>query len=373
MIDNPRTDEHGAVGDAKPAPADKTARLSSLTAAEWRQKCVTNAEVVQAPTLEAVKAVRRALGDSVLTTPVIQWRPPLSSGILDPATELWVKLELFQYTGTFKIRGALTVMRSLDAAQRERGVVAISGGNHAIAVSAAARELGITAKVVLPRSANVYRRAQCAAYGSEMIIVDDVFEGFRRVADVEREEGRYFVHPFEGPLTAMGTGTVALEFLAQVPEPLDVIVLPVGGGGLCGGMSAVIKQASPSTVVIGVEPYGADSMTRSLDAGAPAKLDKIATIADSLAPPYALPYSFGLVQSHVDEMVRIDDDAMRSGMRLIFDHFKMAVEPACAAAASAVLVCGLKERFHGKRIGILFCGSNIDLQSASDIMHGRIA
>jgi threonine dehydratase len=206
-----------------------------------------------------------------------------------------------------------------------------------------------------------------------MIIVDDVFEGFKRVADIEREEGRYFVHPFEGPLTALGTGTIALEFLAQVPEPLDVIVLPVGGGGLCGGMSAVIKQASPATLIIGVEPCGADSMTRSLKAGAPVKLEKIATIADSLAAPYALPYSFGLVQSHIDEMLRIDDEAIRSGMRLIFDHFKMAVEPACAVAAAAVLVCGLKERFRGKRIGILFCGSNIDLPTVCELMHDRTA
>jgi len=346
----------------------KDAQGSSLPSTQWRQNCATCTEPVHPPPLDAVRAVHRALGSSVLRTPVVRWRPPESAGILDPATELWVKLELFQYTGTFKIRAALTIMRSLDAAQRERGVVAISGGNHAIAVSAAARELGISAKVVLPRSANAYRRAQCAVYGSEMIIVDDVFVRFRRVADIEREEGRYFVHPFEGPMTALGTGTVALEFLSQVPEPCDLIVLPVGGGGLCGGMAAVIKQVAPSTVVIGVEPYGADSMTRSLEVGVPTRLDQIATIADSLGSPYALPYSFGLVQAHVDEMLRIDDDTIRSSMRLIFDHFKMAVEPACAAAAAAVLMCGLKERFQGKRIGILFCGSNIDLPTAAEIM-----
>ncbi len=180
---------------------------------------------------------------------------------------------------------------------------------------------------------------------------------------IEAEEGRVAVHPFEGPLTALGTATVGLEFMEQAPD-LDAVIIPIGGGGLCAGMATAIKQLNPRCAVYGVEPEGADTMRRSFAAGTPQAIDTVRTIADSLGAPYALPYSFDLCRRHVDELVLIDDEAIRRAMGLLFSDMKLAVEPAGAAATAAL--CGpLRERLQGGRVGLIVCGANIDLASFS--------
>ena len=194
-----------------------------------------------------------------------------------------------------------------------------------------------------------------------MELVDNVQDAFARVQQIQQEEGRFFVHPFEGPLTTLGTATVGLEFATQAPD-LDAVIIPIGGGGLCAGMACAFKQMQPGCRVIGVEPVGADSMHRSFRAGTPQGIDKVRTIADSLGAPYALPYSFELCQRYLDDLVLIDDDAMRRAMGLLYGSMKLAVEPAGAAATAAL--CGpLLDRLRGKRVGVLVCGSNIDLES----------
>jgi threonine dehydratase len=281
-------------------------------------------------------------------------------------TQVFLKLELFQQTGTFKPRGALTVMLNLDREALDRGVTAVSAGNHAIAVAFAARLLNTTAKVVMPKTANPFRVERCRAYGAEVVLVDDVAQAFDRVEQIQAEEGRYFVHPFEGPLTALGTATLGLEFCTQVSD-LDAVIIPIGGGGLCAGMATAIKLLQPSCQVFGVEPRGADTMRRSFAAGKPRSIDKVRTIADSLGAPHAMPYSFGLCQKYVDELVMIDDDEMRRSMGLLFRNMKLAVEPAGSAATAAL--CGpLRARLRGKRVGVLVCGSNIDVKTFTDTM-----
>lgn len=327
----------------------------------------------QAPTLEEIYAARERLGDRVRETPVWRWRGREIDDRLAPErdpkrgpkkgsdTEVWLKLELFQYAGTFKPRGALLAM--LDLRERDpegfaRGVTAVSAGNHAMAVGYAARALGTTAKVVMPKNASPARVAGCRSYGVEVVLVDDVHEAFDEVARIEREEGRFFVHPFEGRHVALGTGGVGLELARQVAD-LDAVIIPIGGGGLAAGVSAAIKQGRPECTVFGVEPEGADTMRRSFASGKPEAIDRVRTIADSLGAPHAAPYSFSVCRRFVDELVTVDDDALRRSMALLFRGAKLAVEPA-GAAATAALVGPLRERLAGKRVGLIVCGANID-------------
>ena len=311
------------------------------------------------PDIEQIRGARRRLGDLVRETPVWRWQALDLAAILGAETEVFLKLELFQHTGSFKPRGALTVMLDLDAAARRQGVTAVSAGNHAIAVAFSAQLLGTTAKVVMPKTANPFRVARCRAYGAEVELVDDVQQAFARVQQIQAEDGRIFVHPFEGPLTALGTATVGLEFATQAPD-LDAVIIPIGGGGLCAGMACAFKQLQPACQVIGVEPVGADTMHRSFQAGSPQAIERVRTIADSLGAPYALPYSFAMCRTFVDELVLIDDPALQQAMGLLYNSMKLAVEPAGAAATAAL--CGpLRDQLAGKRVGVMVCGANIDL------------
>jgi threonine dehydratase len=321
-------------------------------------------------TLEAVRAVRERLGDLVDRTPVRLWRDPALDRIVGAETRVFLKEELFQRTGTFKPRGALAVMLDLAPAALARGVVTVSAGNHAMATAYAAGVLGTTAKVVMPRTANPFRVEACRDLGASVELVDDVHQAFARVKEIEETEGRSFVHPFEGPLTALGTATLGLELAEQV-EDLDAVIVPVGGGGLAAGVSAALKLARPGCRVFGVEPEGADSMHRSFAAGSPQAIDKVRTIADSLGAPHAAPYSFALCRRNLDELVLVDDDALRGAMRLLFRSAKLAVEPAGAAATAAL--CGpLRERLRGRRVGLVVCGANIDPETYSaHLLAGR--
>jgi threonine dehydratase len=318
------------------------------------------------PTLAAIRAARARLGDYIVETPVWRWRGLDIERVIGTESELFLKLELFQYTGTFKVRVALTVMLHQPPDVLARGVTAVSAGNHAIAVAFAARLLGSSAKVVMPKSANPARVAICQSYGAEVVLAEDVQAAFRRVEQIKEEEGRFFVHPFEGALTVLGDATVGLEFGAQVSD-LDAVIIPIGGGGLCAGMAAAIKQLQPRCKIYGVEPVGADTMRRSIAAGAPQRLERVQTIADSLGAPMALPYSFGLCQRYVEEVVLVSDEELCAAMRLLFQGMKLAVEPAGAAATAAL--CGpLLKRLQGQRIGVIVCGSNIDANTYTKLL-----
>lgn len=310
------------------------------------------------PTLDAIRATRERLGKRVLTTPVRLWQDGAISRAVGPETRVFLKEELFQRTGSFKPRGALSVMLDLAPEALARGVTAVSAGNHAMAVAYAASTLGTTAKVVMPKSANPFRVERCRELGATVELVEDVHQAFGRVREIEATEGRSFVHPFEGPLTALGTATLGLELVEQAGE-LDAVVVPIGGGGLCAGVAAAVKLASPGTRVFGVEPEGADSMHRSFAAGSPQAIEAVRTIADSLGAPHAAPYSYALCRRYVDELALVSDDELRRAMYLLFASAKLAVEPAGAAATAAL--CGpLLERLRGKRVGVIVCGANID-------------
>lgn len=316
---------------------------------------------MNAPTLAEIRDAKEKLSGYVVTTPVWQWRNQDITEVLGADTKVFLKLELFQHTGSFKPRGALMVMLGLDPEAMRVGVTTVSAGNHAIAVSYAAQVVGTTAKVVMPKSANPIRIARCKSFGGLVELVDDVHQAFERVRQIENQEGRVFVHPFEGPLTATGTATVGFEFCDQVPD-LETVIIPIGGGGLCAGISTSFKLMQPHCRVIGVEPEGADTMHRSFASGKPESIPAVRTIADSLGAPFAEPYSFSLCRQNVDELVMVDDDEIRRAMALLFKGVKLAVEPAGAAATSA-LIGPLRDRLRGQRVGLIVSGTNIDINT----------
>ncbi len=308
------------------------------------------------PHIDEIAALRDRLAENITATPVV--RCPSIESAFGGRTEVQAKLEFLQRTGTFKARGALATLLGLDDAQRARGVTAVSAGNHAIATSFAAQALGTTAKVVMIRSANPARIASCEEYGAEVVLADDVHAAFELAEQIQQTEGRYLVHPFEGRAVALGTGTVGLEICERVSQ-FDTLLVPIGGGGLIGGIANAVKQLRPDCEIIGVEPTGADTMHRSRAAGSPQAIDRVRTIADSLGAPYAMPYSFGLTEANVDRLVLVDDDMLRRGMGFLFREMKIAVEPACAATTAALLG-PLRDDLRGKRIVLVMCGSNID-------------
>lgn len=320
--------------------------------------------------LQDIEETRELLRPHVVVTPLHRWRGIELDERLGAGAEVALKLELFQYTGTFKARGALSVMLRLPKDQLARGVTAVSAGNHAIAVAFAARKLGTSAKVVMMASANPARVARAQAYGAEVIKAPDGKTAFALAQQIERDEGRAFVHPFEGPYTALGTATLGMEWSEQA-GPLDAVILPVGGGGLAAGVASAFKLLQPDCRVFGVEPEGADTMHRSFEAGEPVARADVATIADSLAPPYSLPYSLGLCRAAIDELVMIDDDQIRDAMGVLFREMKLAVEPA-GAASTAALLGPLKDRLRGKRVGVIACGANIDIDGfAAAVRQGQ--
>ena len=317
------------------------------------------------PTIDAIRANRKRIGDFVIVTPIRQLVDDAVAAAVGESTDVWLKEELFQRTGSFKPRGALSVMLDLDKEALARGVTGVSAGNHAISLGYSARILGTTAKVVMPKTANAFRVQKCRDLGAEVELVDNVTEAFARVKEIEAEEGRTFVHPYEGPKTAMGTASVGMEFIDQTRDAgvtLDAVIVAAGGGGLTGGVACAVKQMSPDTAVYVVEPTGADTMYRSFIEESPQSLDAVRTIADSLGAPRCEPYSFALNRRFVDEVVLVTDDQIRDGMRLLFRSAKLAVEPA-GAAALAALMNPLRERLEGRRVGLVVCGANIDAES----------
>ena len=325
---------------------------------------------ISAVTLNAMRMRTDELKSMVVRTPVVPLQSSLISRILDNGT-LYLKLECFQHTGTFKARGALSVARSIPIAKKSKGITAASAGNHAIASAWAARQCNMSAKVVMQSSANPFRVALARAENAEVIMKDGGPATFGEAERLQREEGRTFIHPFEGINTTLGAAGVGLEFLEDIPD-LEAVIVSVGGGGLISGVASAVKAINPHCQVYGVEPTGADSMSRSLVAKRPITLDKVDTIADSLSPPMALPFGYALCAAYVDDIVTVTDDDICSSMIILQQEAKLAVEPA-VGAAMAGLMLPLRERLRGKRVGLIICGANIDEEGYCKLLErGRI-
>ncbi len=321
---------------------------------------------VEIPTLDEIRATRSRIDPYIVRTPVWRWQSEAMAKMLGPETEVWLKLELFQKTGTFKPRGAVNKLLQLSPKDRQRGVTAVSAGNHAIAVAYAAQIFGVSAKVVMPASAPLFRVEKARSYGAEVVLVEDVYEGFAEVERIQAEEGRAFVHPFEDRAIIAGQATVGLEMCEDTP-PLDMLIVPVGGGGLAAGIAAAVKRLQPGCALYGVEPEGADTMHRSFGSGRLESIESVRTIATSLGAPAALPYSYGLCRHLLEDIVLVSDEEMICGIRLLFHEMKLACEPACAASTAALLG-PLRAQAAGRRVGLILCGSNIGVDTFAELM-----
>ncbi|MBC7394438.1 MAG: threonine/serine dehydratase, partial [Variovorax sp.] len=271
------------------------------------------------PTLEAIRELSAALEPYVFKTPVLD-----KDALADLAgTRLNFKFELLQASGTFKARGAFSNMLALDDKQRQAGVTCVSAGNHAVAVAYAAMKLGIGAKVVMIKTASPFRVALCHQYGAEVVMADNGAAAFERVRQIEQEEGRFFVHPFNGYRTVLGTATLGYEWATQAPA-LDAVMLPIGGGGLAAGVATAFKLVQPDCKVYGVEPEGADGMAQSFRAGHPIKMGPMQGIPDSLMAPHTEAYSYELCSRSIDRLVTVSDDQIRRAMLHLFEELKLS-------------------------------------------------
>lgn len=311
------------------------------------------------PSSSEFQAAHRTLKGRVIRTPTMALSHDPFSAVLPEGSTVQAKLELFQHAGSFKARGAFLGIQGLPTARREAGVVAASGGNHAIAVSWAAHAEKVDASILMPQTADPLRVEICKTLGARVTLVPDIASAFRDMQKQAELDGRTIMHPFDAMHMTLGAGSCGIEMLEDAGDA-DVFIIPVGGGGLISGMSAVLRQARPDAEIIGVEPFGADSMYRSFEAGQPVAIEKVDTIADSLGSPYAMRFSYDITRENVDAITRVTDDEIRNAMRLYYEALRIVAEPACATALAAV--CGpLRERCKHAKVAILACGSNISV------------
>lgn len=292
--------------------------------------------------------------------PHLHRTPLIGSSYLDSRLGIHVRIkaESLQKTGSYKPRGVLNRVAELSDEERRRGVVTVSAGNHAQAAAFACARESIPCAVVMPSTAPGVKIEATRDYGATVVLHDDMRSLFQRCEEVREQRQATFVHPFDHPATVAGTGTVGLEILEDFPE-VDTVICGVGGGGLICGIARSMKLLAPSVRVIGVEPIGAPTMTRALEAGEPVQLESIDTIADGLSAPFAGALNLEIVQQDVDAVVLVSDDDILTAMRVYFDRMKLVVEPAGAAALGALLAG--KVPAPGGNVCIVASGGNVDL------------
>ena len=313
-------------------------------------------------TLDALRDAQRAISGKLHRTPMMQSH---ALGRLIDA-QLLLKAELFQKTGSFKPRGAIAKLATLSVAEKERGVITISAGNHAQGVAYAAGLLGIEATVVMPEAAVRSKVEATRGYGATVILHGTGKDLLPKCQELQAERNLTFIPPFDDPHIIAGQGTVGMEVIEDVPSP-DLVVVPVGGGGLISGVAAAIKLNSPRTRVVGVEPVGAAVMTKSLADGAPAHWDSFATIADGLAAPFAGTLNLAHVQQFVDDIVLVTDEQIIAAMRLLMERCKLVAEPAGAAATAALLAGRIAVPAGGTVVSIV-SGGNVDRARLKEVL-----
>jgi len=318
------------------------------------------------PTIDDIRAA------AVRIAPHLHHTPLLGSHSLSELTgyKLSFKCENLQKTGSFKPRGAVNRIATLDPEAADRGIITISAGNHAQGVAYAAARLGIKAVVVMPETAVASKVEATRSYGAECILHGDVHSAFEKLQEVQQDRGLTLVHPFDDPMLIAGQGTVGLELLEKDGAPFDAVVVGVGGGGLIAGVATALSSLAPETRVFGVEPEGAATMTLALAAGSVVRLDDLNTIADGLAPPFVGELNLAVVEHLVDSVVRVTDVEIRYAMALLLERMKLLVEPA-GAAALAALMNGKIPVERGTRVAVILSGGNVDVQRLAELLPGH--
>jgi threo-3-hydroxy-L-aspartate ammonia-lyase len=310
--------------------------------------------------LADVEAAARRLDGVAHRTPVLRSRT--LDGLAGAAVHL--KAESFQRGGAFKFRGAYNKIASLPAGRRTRGVLAYSSGNHAQAVALAAGLVGTSATIVMPDDAPVAKADATRGYGAEVVTYDRWSESREEIgARLAEERDLELVKPYDDPLVMAGQGTAALELLTEVPD-LDVLVTPVGGGGLLAGCSTVAKALSPAMRVVGVEPEAADDTARSFAAGRRVEIEMPRTIADGLQATAPGELTFEVNRERADAIVTVDDAEILDAMAFLFDRLKLVVEPSGAVGVAALLA----GRVTGSRVGIVLSGGNVGAARFAELL-----
>ncbi len=285
---------------------------------------------------------------------------------LCPGAELYLKTENLQITGSFKVRGAYYKMTRLSAAEKAKGVVACSAGNHAQGVALAAQKNGIKAVICLPDGAPISKVEATKSYGAEVCLVEGVYDdAYKKALALAEEKGYTFVHPFNDEDVIAGQGTIALELADQIPD-MDAVIVPIGGGGLISGIAYTIKTLNPRVKVYGVEAKGAPTMKNSIEHGAMEELPSVSTIADGIAVKKAGDLTYELCQKYVDEIVTVSDDEISAAILALMEQHKLVTEGAGAVAVAAAMFG--KIDLKGKKAVCLLSGGNIDVTILSRVI-----
>jgi threonine dehydratase len=294
--------------------------------------------------------------------PILHRTPLVTSRYLSERTgaEVLLKAELFQKTGSFKPRGAINRLKHFTVAEKKKGIVSVSAGNHAQAVAFAASREQIPCTIVMPASAPSNKLEATRDYGATVILHDDMTTIFERTEEVRREKDAILLHPFNDPYVIAGQGTVGLEIFEDLPDA-DVVVVGIGGGALASGIAFTLKNLNPPIRIIGVEPEGAPTMTRALEAGRPVRLEKMTSIADGLSAPIVGEWTLAMVQKYVDEILLVKDSDIITAIQILLQRAKLLVEPA-GAAGTAALITGKVRDIQGKKVVLILSGGNLSLE-----------
>lgn len=314
--------------------------------------------------LETIRAAANRIAPYAVRTPV------LTSHSLDKASgaSVFLKCENFQKIGAFKFRGAMNAVLLLDESQKKRGVITHSSGNHGQALAKAGQMMGVPVCVVMPSTAPAVKRRATEDFGAIVELCEPTQQA--RESTVQRlidQHGYEMVHPFNDWRVIAGQGTAALELMEQAGA-LDVVITPIGGGGLASGTGIAVKSLSPGTRVIGVEPARADDAMRSMISGKIESSGDPKTMADGLRTSLG-DKTFAVIQKHVDEIVTATEEEMLAALRFVWERFKIIIEPSCAVPVAPVLHRNLD--LTGKRVGIIITGGNVDLDAYFDALKAK--
>ena len=285
---------------------------------------------------------------------------------LCPGTELYLKTENLQITGSFKVRGSYYKMSRLSEEEKQKGVIACSAGNHAQGVALAAKKNGIKAVICLPDGAPISKIEATKSYGAEVCLVEGVYDdAYRKALSLRDEMGYSFIHPFDDEDVIAGQGTIGLELIEQLPE-LDAVIVPIGGGGLISGVAYTVKTLCPKVKVYGVQAAGAPSMRNSLADGEIEELKSVSTIADGIAVKKPGSLTYELCKKYVDEVVTVSDDEISAAILALMEQHKLVTEGAGAVAVAAAMFH--KVDLAGKKTVCLLSGGNIDVTILSRVI-----
>ncbi len=280
---------------------------------------------------------------------------------------VYLKMENLQRTGSFKLRGAYNKIANLSEKEKSKGVIASSAGNHAQGVALAATTFGIPSTIVMPKHAPLSKVNATRGYGAKVLLHGDVYdEAYAKAKCIQEEENSTFVHPFDDPMVIAGQGTIALELLEDLPE-VEVVVVPIGGGGLISGMAVALKNLKPSIKIIGVQTKNMPCMAEAISKQCIVTIDKIPTIADGIAVKTPGNLNFEIVKHFVDDIVMVDEEEIAGAILLLLERIKSIAEGAGAAAVAAVL--HRLSQYKGRKIAAVISGGNIDVNTMTRIIN----